>query len=364
MRRQVAARARARWLRSPCDHSWLPLASPCPPSPHRGARAPRHRRSAPGRRCRSCRAWDVPSTPRAWPRGGARCWPASAAVSCWCPPRTNASSSATTSRTTTSARATRSSTSPSSRPRTRGCSSSRAAAPPRPCCSCRRAIRSRSAGPACGSDRTARRSASAASRASSPPTRSMTRWPPRCSARGPLYVPLDQTTRDEQRIRELTFAGRDVRNLRPSADSLRLVKDADEIARMRKAVDISGLGHIAAMQAARPGVWEYEIEAALEAAFRRNGADRVGYPSIVGSGPNSTTLHYDVNRRQTRDGDLVVVDAGAEWGQYTADVTRTFPVNGKFTQRQKAIYDLVLATQQAAFDSTRPGTTIAQLNRV
>ena len=183
-------------------------------------------------------------------------------------------------------------------------------------------------------------------------------------ARGPLYVPLDQTTREEPRLRDLLFSGRDVRNLRPGADSLRLVKDADEIARMRKAVDISVLGHIAAMQAARPGAWEYEIEAALEAAFRRNGADRVGYPSIVGSGPNSTTLHYDVNRRQTRDGDLVVVDAGAEWGQYTADVTRTFPVAGKFTPRQKAIYDLVLATQQAAFDSTRPGATIGQLNRI
>lgn len=183
-------------------------------------------------------------------------------------------------------------------------------------------------------------------------------------AHGPLYVPLDQTTREEPRLRDLLFSGRDVRNLRPGADSLRLVKDADEIARMRKAVDISVLGHIAAMQAARPGAWEYEIEAALEATFRRNGADRVGYPSIVGSGPNSTTLHYDVNRRQTRDGDLVVVDAGAEWGQYTADVTRTFPVNGKFTPRQKAIYDLVLATQQAAFDSTRPGVTIGQLNRI
>jgi len=182
--------------------------------------------------------------------------------------------------------------------------------------------------------------------------------------RGPLYVPLDQTTRDDPRLRDLVFAGIDVRNLRPIADSLRLVKDADEVARMRKAVDISVLGHIAAMQAARPGMWEYEIEAALEAEFRRNGADRVGYPSIVGSGPNSTTLHYDVNRRQTRDGDLVVVDAGAEWGQYTADVTRTFPVNGKFTPRQKAIYDLVLATQQAAFDSTRPGTTIERLNRI
>jgi len=183
-------------------------------------------------------------------------------------------------------------------------------------------------------------------------------------ARGPVYVPLDQTTREEPRLRDLLFSGRDVRNLRPGADSLRLVKDADEIARMRKAVDISVLGHNAAMQAARPGAWEYEIEAALEAAFRRNGADRVGYPSIVGSGLNSTTLHYDVNRRQTRDGDLVVVDAGAEWGQYTADVTRTFPVNGKFTPRQKAIYDLVLATQQAAFDSTRPGATIGQLNRI
>src|SRR5204863_59693 len=182
----------------------------------------------------------------------------------------------------------------------------------------------------------------------------------RIPARGHPSVPLDQRLSDDKLIRVLPFAERGVRNLRPRADSMRLETDADEIARMRKAVDISVLGHVAAMQAARPGVWEYEIEAVLEAAFRRNGADRVGYPSIVGSGPNSTTLHYDVSRRQTRDGDLVVVDAGAEWGQYTADVTRTFPVNGKFTPRQKAIYDLVLATQQAAFDSTRPGTTIAQ----
>src|SRR5438034_10099092 len=94
--------------------------------------------------------------------------------------------------------------------------------------------------------------------------------------RGPVYVPLDQTTRDDPRLRDLVFTGIDVRNLRPIADSLRLVKDADEVARMRKAVDISVLGHIAAMQAARPGMWEYEIEAALEAEFRRNGADRVG----------------------------------------------------------------------------------------
>jgi len=118
-------------------------------------------------------------------------------------------------------------------------------------------------------------------------------------ARGPLYVPLDQTTRDEPRFRDLLFSGRDVRNLRPSADSMRLVKDADEVARMRKAVEISVLGHVTAMQAARPGVWEYEIEAALEAEFRRNGADRVGYPSIVGSGPTaprSTTTSTGARR--------------------------------------------------------------------
>ena len=181
---------------------------------------------------------------------------------------------------------------------------------------------------------------------------------------GPLYAPLDETTRSEGRLQDLLFAGRDVRNLRPVVDSMRVVKDADELARLRTAIDISTAGHVALMQAARPGMWEYELEAIVEAAFRRNGADRLGYPSIVGSGPNSTVLHYDVNRRQTRDGDLVVVDAGAEWGQYTADVTRTFPVNGTFTARQKAIYDLVLATQQTAFDSTRPGTTIGQLNRV
>lgn len=180
----------------------------------------------------------------------------------------------------------------------------------------------------------------------------------------PLFVPLSPRTRDEQRIGDLVFSGADVRNLLPIVDSMRTVKDADEIARLRRAVDISVAGHIAAMKAARPGMYEYELEAVLEDGFRRNGADRVGYPSIVGSGPNSTTLHYDVNRRQTQNGDLVVIDAAAEWGQYTADVTRTFPINGKFTPRQKAIYDLVLGAQQAAFDSVRPGITLRQLDEI
>jgi Xaa-Pro aminopeptidase len=181
---------------------------------------------------------------------------------------------------------------------------------------------------------------------------------------GPVYLPLDDVTPDERRTVELAFPGSELRDLRPLADSLRLVKDADELARLRTAIDITVLGHLAGMQAVRPGMWEYQLEAVIEATFRGNGADRVGYPSFVGSGPNGSTLHYDVNRREMRLGDLVAVDAGAEWGQYTADVTRTFPVSGRFTARQKAIYDLVLATQRAAFDSVRPGVRLRDLNRV
>lgn len=182
--------------------------------------------------------------------------------------------------------------------------------------------------------------------------------------RGTIYVPLDGATKAESRISDLVFSGRDVRNLRPIVDSMRLVKDSDELARLRMAVDISVLGHLAAMRAARPGAFEYEIEAAFEGEIRRQGADRVGYPSIVGSGPNGTTLHYDTNRRRAQDGDLVVIDAAAEYGQFTADVTRTWPVNGKFTSRQKAIYNLVLATQQATFDAIRPGVKMATLDSI
>ena len=182
----------------------------------------------------------------------------------------------------------------------------------------------------------------------------------------PVYLPLDATTRAEAAVVEMRAdtARFTVRNLRPVVDSMRLVKDAQEVAALRRAVTISAEGHADLMRAARPGMFEYELEAVIEGGFRRRGADRVGYPSIVGSGINGTTLHYDVNRRQTQDGDLVVVDAAAEYAQYTADVTRTFPVNGRFTPRQRAIYDLVLATQQAAMDSVRPGITMRRLGEI
>lgn len=157
--------------------------------------------------------------------------------------------------------------------------------------------------------------------------------------------------------------GRPVRDIEPLLDSLRVVKDAAEVAALRRAIAITAEALRAAMRAARPGMMEYQLEAIIEFTFRHNGADRVGFPSIVGSGPNSTTLHYDVNRRRIQEGDLVVMDVGAEYAQYTADVTRTIPASGRFTPRQRALYDLVLASQQAALDLARPGVTIRQLTQ-
>lgn len=160
------------------------------------------------------------------------------------------------------------------------------------------------------------------------------------------------------------LATREVRDIEALLDSLRLVKDAAEIAALRKAITITTEAQRAAMRAARPGMMEYQLEAVVEFTFRNLGADRVGFPSIVGSGPNSTTLHYDVNRRRLEPGDLVVMDVGAEYAQYTADVTRTIPAGGRFTPRQRAIYNLVLGSQEAALAAVRPGVTVRELNGI
>jgi len=155
-----------------------------------------------------------------------------------------------------------------------------------------------------------------------------------------------------------------VRDAAGELASLRQIKDAEEIRRLREAVAITGEGLRAAMRAARPGMYEYELEALVEYEFRRRGAERLGFPSIVGSGPNGTTLHYDENRRRTRPGELIVMDVGAEYGYYAADVTRTIPVSGRFDSRQRALYELVLGAQQAAIDAVRPGSDFGTLNRV
>lgn len=145
---------------------------------------------------------------------------------------------------------------------------------------------------------------------------------------------------------------------------LRLVKDSVELARIRRAVEITVAAQEKAMRVIRPGMWEYEVEAVIEYAFRSRGAERVGFPSVVGSGPNSVILHYDENRRRMEAGELVVMDVGAEYGHYTADITRTVPVSGRFTPWQAAIYELVLSTQLAVIDSIRPGMSVWQLERI
>jgi len=141
----------------------------------------------------------------------------------------------------------------------------------------------------------------------------------------------------------------------PALATMRLVKDVAEIEAMRRAAEITAAGHRAAMAAARPGATEYGVQAALEGEFRRHGSPRNGYPSIVASGPNACILHYHENDRTLRNGDLLLVDAGAEIAGCTGDVTRTFPVSGRFTPAQAAVYRIVLRAQLAGIRACRVG---------
>jgi Xaa-Pro aminopeptidase len=144
-------------------------------------------------------------------------------------------------------------------------------------------------------------------------------------------------------------------DLLPLLDEMRLIKDEDELAIMQRAGDISGDAHARAMRAARPGLHEYVLEAELLYAFRRNGAQFPAYTPIVASGPNACVLHYNVNDRLMQDGELVLIDAGCELDGYASDITRTFPVNGRFSPAQRTLYELVLAAQEAAFAAIAPG---------
>jgi len=186
---------------------------------------------------------------------------------------------------------------------------------------------------------------------------------------GPVYLPhgpagggreLVETLADRAEASGSVAGARDVR---PLLAGLRLVKDDFEVRMLRDAVSITGAGIRRALRRAEPGDWEYEIEAEVEYGFHRRGAPRLGFPSIVGSGPNSVVLHYDDSRRRTEAGDLVVMDVGAEYSYYTADVTRTFPVSGRFTDRQRRVYELVLGALGAAVDAVRPGNTLAHVSR-
>ncbi len=149
---------------------------------------------------------------------------------------------------------------------------------------------------------------------------------------------------------------------RPVIHELRQIKDAGELALLEEAARITAGGHLAAMALAKPGLYEYQVQAELEAVFRHGGATRLGYPSIVASGDNANTLHYVANERRMRAGDLLLIDAAAEVQGYSADVTRTFPVSGRFSEPQKAVYDIVLRCQKKCIRAVAPGMDFERLN--
>jgi Xaa-Pro aminopeptidase len=148
---------------------------------------------------------------------------------------------------------------------------------------------------------------------------------------------------------------------RPVVHEMRLFKSAEELDVMRRAGEISALAHTRAMERCRPGMFEYQLEGEILHEFTRHGARFPSYNTIVGGGENGCILHYTENENELRDGDLVLIDAGCEYQGYAGDITRTFPVNGKFTPAQRAIYDIVLQSLETSLTLFRPGTTIQEV---
>lgn len=144
---------------------------------------------------------------------------------------------------------------------------------------------------------------------------------------------------------------------------MRLFKSPEEIELLRKACSISARAHKIAMIETRTGSNEYELEALVDYSFRRGGCERIGYGSIVAGGRNACCLHYRANNEPLRDGELLLIDAGGEYDYYTADITRTFPVGGRFTDPQARIYDVVLSAQKEAISMARPGATLPAIHR-
>lgn len=162
---------------------------------------------------------------------------------------------------------------------------------------------------------------------------------------------------------EKRFPKVSVKDLQPTLSRLRMVKTPEEIERMRIACRITCEGICEAMSQTRPGLAEYQIQAVAEFVYRLRGATRLAFGTIAGSGPNSTILHYASNRRTTDGDDVIVLDTGCEYGYYASDVTRTFPVSGHYTPRQREIYEIVLRAQKAGLEAARPGATIREIDR-
>ncbi|HKU37951.1 MAG TPA: aminopeptidase P N-terminal domain-containing protein [Polyangiales bacterium] len=171
-------------------------------------------------------------------------------------------------------------------------------------------------------------------------------------------VVLDAIAEVRRKARVGISAPREIVDPTVILHEMRLRKSEGELEVMHQAARITGEAHAAAMRLAGPGRYEYEVEAELLRVFRARGAERPAYGSIVGSGPNATILHHRKNDRRMQEGDLLLIDAGAEFGYYACDVTRTFPVSGRFSEAQRALYQVVLDAQLAAIESVRPGVTV------
>jgi len=146
-----------------------------------------------------------------------------------------------------------------------------------------------------------------------------------------------------------------IKDIRSAITELRMVKSPTELALIRRAIELSLDAQLEAMKTMRPGVWEYQVAAKMVEIHAMGGSEAEAYAPIVGSGPNSTALHYDKLSRKIEDGDIVVLDVGAQYSGYAADITRTLPANGKFTPRQREIYEIVLGAQEAAVQALKPG---------
>jgi Xaa-Pro aminopeptidase len=184
-----------------------------------------------------------------------------------------------------------------------------------------------------------------------------------------MLMPGDAESREyrpEQRFAgewSKTASGYGIRNAWPIFVAMRLVKSPMELRIMQHAIDISIEAHQRSWVAAATAKWEYEVDAEVAYTFKLRNADNWGYPDIVGCGPNATTLHYIESQGPVKPGDLLLMDVGAEYDHYTADITRTIPVNGKFTPAQAEIYQVVYDAQEAAAKASRPGATLSDVNR-
>ncbi len=153
-------------------------------------------------------------------------------------------------------------------------------------------------------------------------------------------------------------------DLYPVFGDLRLIKEEWELERMRKAMDITRLGIEEMMKTARPGMMEYEVEAAYDYVLKKNGVQDRAFATIAAGGKRGTILHYGKNNQPVQDGELILIDAGAQWGWYAGDISRTFPINGRFTERQKMVYNIVLEGQRRVIEAIRPGVPFASLNEL